>query len=102
MKQKRLGGRLAHAIVITILFCTSGAAVAQSDDPNALQRKVGELLKAGRHNEAVEVGQRYVAAAGAHYGEQHVEYARALWLLGHAYEGLRRYTEAEQLYARTV
>ena len=102
MEHRRLGGWLVHAVVITILLCTSGAAFAQSDDPNALQRRVGELLQAGRHNEAVEVGQRYVAAASARYGEQHVEYARALWLLGHAYEGLRHYTEAEQLYARTV
>ena len=102
MEQGRIGGGLVHAVVITILLCMNGAVRAQSDDPNALQRRVGELLQAGRHNEAVEVGQRYVAAASARYGEQHVEYARALWLLGHSYEGLRHYTEAEQLYARTV
>ena len=94
MEHWRLDARLVHAILITILICTSNAALAQSDDPNALQRRVGELLQAGRHNEAVEVGQHYVAAASARYGEQHAEYARALWLLGHAYEGLRRYTEA--------
>jgi CHAT domain-containing protein/tetratricopeptide (TPR) repeat protein len=102
MKHRRLGGRLFHAAVVTILICTSGPALSQSEDPSILQRRVGELLQAGKHNEAVEVGQRYVAAASARYGEQHVEYARALWLLGHAYAALHRYTEAEQLYARSV
>ena len=39
--------RLFHAIVITIFICTSGAALAQSDDPNALQRGSVNFFKLG-------------------------------------------------------
>jgi hypothetical protein len=99
MEHRQLGGQLVQVALLAILVCTSAVALAQSDDPIALQRRVGELFQARRHNEAVDVAQRYVAAARARYGEQHVEYARALSWLGHAYDALGRYTEAEPLYA---
>src|SRR5262245_22375322 len=102
MKYRQLSGQLLHFLQLTILICTSAVAFAQSDDPVALQRQASELFQAGRHIEAVGVAQRYVAAARARYGEQHVEYARALSRLGHTYDALGRYAEAEPLYARTV
>jgi CHAT domain-containing protein/Tfp pilus assembly protein PilF len=90
--------------VILLVFAATCArsAFCQSDDVSNLQREVSQLVKAGRDNEALAVGQRYLKAARARYGEQEVEYARATSWLGHVYMSLNRFAEAEPLYARTV
>jgi CHAT domain-containing protein/tetratricopeptide (TPR) repeat protein len=101
MTQLRRGVRLAH-VVLLFALTGAGVAAAQSEDVGALQRQVAQLFQAGRHSEAKAVAQRYVQAARAHYGEGHVEYARAVSWLGHIYDSLDRYGEAEPLYALTV
>jgi CHAT domain-containing protein/tetratricopeptide (TPR) repeat protein len=98
MRRKAL---LPVVLLICIATCAR-PAFAQRDDVATLQQQVAQLVKAGRHNEALAIGQRYLEAAQARYGEQDVEYARATSWLGHVYMSLNRYAEAEPLYARTV
>ncbi len=96
--------RKALRVIVLLIFIATcpRSTFAQSDNVATLQRQVAQLVEAGRHNEALAVGQRYLEAARARYGEDDVEYARATSWLGHVYMSLNRYTEAEPLYARTV
>ena len=94
----------AMVAIITVCCVAAGVATAAAqsgDDINALRSRVSKLYAQGNYAEAAPVAERYVEVARKRHGEEHVEFASAIWGLGSIFQAQGRATEAEPLYKRT-
>jgi CHAT domain-containing protein/tetratricopeptide (TPR) repeat protein len=89
-------------IVVTAACIWASSTLAQSDDPNALYRRVTELYQAGKYAEAMPLAERYAAAMKSRLGAEAPQYALALSWLAQLYDAQGRYAEAEPLHKRAL
>ncbi|NHE58972.1 CHAT domain-containing tetratricopeptide repeat protein [Cyclobacterium plantarum] len=92
---------------ILILIFTWGAVfstLAQSPDNDweSLIQKVVELNQKGQNEEAISYAKKAIIAARKEFSEEHPYFAVSLVNLAMLYKGMRRYTEAESLYAQAT
>ena len=90
-------------VALTILAATVGAAYAQSDETvDALNAKVEELYKIGKHADAVSIAQRAITLAEQQSGADHPSVAQSLEKLAILYFRQGRYVDAEPLHRRAL
>jgi CHAT domain-containing protein/tetratricopeptide (TPR) repeat protein len=92
-------------LLIGLLFgaVTVPPAVAQSDrELGALQQRVLQLEKAGRHAEALPLAERLAELVRRRFGDNRQEAGSVLFELGERYEHLARLPEAEAAYQRSL
>jgi tetratricopeptide (TPR) repeat protein len=98
-------GRATAVFSIVILslglICCS-TAPAQSDDLDALYKRVTELYQAGKYAEAVPLAERYAEATKTRYGSEAPQYATALNNLAQLLKDANRPAEAEPLFRRAL
>jgi CHAT domain-containing protein/tetratricopeptide (TPR) repeat protein len=97
----RRGAWLIAAFLLLVAF-GSARAVAQSDDPAALQGRVTDLYRAGKFAEAMEAAEQVLALVERRHGRDSIEVANPLSMLAVLYLQQGRYREAEPLYERTL
>jgi tetratricopeptide (TPR) repeat protein len=89
-------------IIVAAIFILTPAARTQSDDPDALIRRVSEPYQAGKYAEAIPLAGRYAEAMKSLHRTKDPEYATALEWLAELYRAQGRYPEAEPLYKRVL
>jgi tetratricopeptide (TPR) repeat protein len=90
------------AAMLLVNFFAAAAAVAQQDDATALDKRVGELLQAGKFSEAIPLAQQSLAIREKALGPRHRDIAISLNELALLYDKQGRYTDAEPLYKRSL
>jgi tetratricopeptide (TPR) repeat protein len=81
---------------------TCAGTYAQSDDPEALNKRAMELRWAGQYSAAVPLAERYAEAMKSRHGAEAPQYATALNNVAMLYRTLGRYAEAEPMYQRAL
>src|SRR5258708_23351711 len=89
-------------VIIAASFLLVPAGRAQSDDPEALNKRAIELQRSGKFAEAVTLAERYAEAMKSRHGAEAPQYAIALNNLAELYRAQGRYAEAEPLYKRSL
>jgi tetratricopeptide (TPR) repeat protein/CHAT domain-containing protein len=74
-----------------------GKSTASQADLDELDRRVGELDRAGNYKEGEAIAEKYVALARERRGESHPKFATAISWLGFILQAQGRNTEAEPL-----
>jgi tetratricopeptide (TPR) repeat protein len=77
-------------------------ATAQQDEAAALEKRVGELNRAGKFSEAIPLAQRVLAIRENALGPDHPYVAGSLNWLASLYQDQGRYATAEPLYKRSL
>src|SRR5258708_14484653 len=85
-------------VIVAASFLLVPAGLAQSDDPEALNKRAIELKRTGHFAEAVTLAERYAEAMRSRHGAEAPRYAVALNNLAALYDAQGRYPEAEPLY----
>src|SRR5262245_40086213 len=89
-------------IALILASCMCGTADAQSDEITAINRRIGELYRAGKYGEAIPIAKRSLELTRANKGEDGTETAARLHSLAMLYHAQGRYAEAEPLVKRSL
>jgi tetratricopeptide (TPR) repeat protein len=101
MKHARQIGFILATMLIVI--SSAGApAIAQQDEAAALDKRVGELLRAGKFSEAIPLAQHALAIQEKALGPDHPDVAMSVNRLALLYYNQGRYADAEPLYKRSL
>ncbi|MCL4456874.1 MAG: CHAT domain-containing protein [Nitrospirae bacterium] len=102
-KGKTIGILAIVALSLFLIFSFSAFGQEQSlDEAKRLNRKVVELYKQGKYNEAINYAQQVLAIREKALGSEHPDVATSLSNLAGQYESTGRYAEAEPLYKREL
>jgi len=98
--------RMSRMIVAAIILWTSptivSAAAGAGDEAAALDTKAGELYRAGKYADAIQLARRALALREKALGPDHPDVALSLANLGLLYDRQGRYADAEPLYQRSL
>jgi tetratricopeptide (TPR) repeat protein len=91
-------------VLLAILPLVVGGTVsfAQVDERDARSRRVLELQRAGRYEDAIELAKEHAEAIEVRYGERHPEYAAALRSLAGLFQEAKLPRRAEPLLLRAL
>jgi CHAT domain-containing protein/Tfp pilus assembly protein PilF len=88
------------AVGLWILACQ--AALAEEDDPRALNQQLIQLIRQGKYQAAIPISEREVEAAKRALGPEHPVTAEALDNLGFLFEKTGDYAKAEPLFQEAL
>src|ERR1700747_3339985 len=91
---------LLLALGLWMLACSP--ALAKSDHPNALNKRVNQLIERGKYQEALPIAQRALEVAKRARGPKHPETIDALNNLGLIFKNIEDYAKAEPLYQEAL
>ena len=97
-----LQGRHAEAEPLLERAVSIREKALDSDQLDALYRKIEKLHENDADSEALPLAERYLALAGQRYGEEHPQYVSVVIMLGSIYGSQGRYAEAENLLKRSL
>ena len=83
-------------------FLASSASLAKSDDQNALNQQVRQLIAQGKYREAIPYAEKAVELAKRVYGPGNFGTVQSLNNLAMLYQDMGEYAEAKPLYQETL
>jgi len=110
---RRSAARMRHALrrwvcflvtAFSLILCVSAASAQQgaAAEADQLAKQVDDLYQQGKYADAIPLAQRLIEIRKHTVGEDHPDYAAALYSLAQLYNAQGQYDDAEPLYKRAL